>query len=474
MYEQKTKKFTKIVATISDRKCDASFLEQLYAEGMNAVRINTAHQQVEDTLKVIEQVRKVSSKIPIMIDTKGPEVRTREGTVQLEEGSTVTVGVDEEESNSSHINVSYKHFVQEVPVGKTILIDDGLIELEVIEKTDVLVCKVLNSGSFSGKKSINTPNTHLQNLPALTQKDRTYVEFAAQHNIAFIAHSFVRNKEDIKEIQDILDKHKASVQIIAKIENQEGVDNIDEILEHTFGIMVARGDLAMEIPGPRVPIVQKQLIAKARRAQKVCIVATQMLHSMIENPRPTRAEMNDIATAIYDKADAVMLSGETAYGKYPQKAVRVMTKIAEEVECELAGQDLNLEPKETYSIPEFLSSAAVLAADRLDAKAIIVDTTFGTTPRKLTRLRGLRPIYAFCYNKITTRQLALCYGIYSENMQEVNSSEEFVAKATQELLNKNLIIKEDLLVAIAGNFEPKHGASFIEVSTAENFVNKKY
>ncbi len=471
MYEQNTKKNTKIVATISDRKCDVDFLKELYLRGMNVVRINTAHQTVDDAKKVIDNVREVSEKIAVLIDTKGPEIRCTkpETPLTLKEGEHIFIGDNPEESSTEKcIHINYDGFVSQTPKGATILIDDGAFSLRVLEKKDdVLVAQVVSGGTFKDRKTIAVPGVHYD-LPPLTEKDKEFIEFAAKQEVAFIAHSFVRNRADVMAVQELLDKHNSTVQIIAKIENQEGVDNIDEILECTFGIMVARGDLGVEIPGHKVPSIQKTLIRKARDHQRVVIVATQMLHTMIENPRPTRAEITDVATAIYDRADAIMLSGETAYGSYPLDSVEMMTSIAHEVEAELATRKFRIPLKEAYLIPEYLALMSMHASLHLDAKAVVVDTTFGTTPRRISAFKGSTPIFSFCYNWQTVRQLALCRGIYAAYMEPVSSSEEFVRKAMKHLQRKETLADDDRVVVIAGNFEPTHGASFIEISTVKN------
>ncbi|HOK51966.1 MAG TPA: pyruvate kinase, partial [Bacteroidales bacterium] len=313
-------KKTKIIATISDRRCEPEFIRELYEEGMNVVRINTAHQSFEDAKRVIDNVRKVSDKIAILVDTKGPEIRTN-GVVEVYEVRTgdriVVRGSVDEPSHPGYIYVNYPEFVADVPVDSHILIDDGSLELIVREKDEhSLYCEVQNDGKIESRKSVNVPSVSFR-LPSLSEKDKEFVKFCIQEDVDFIAHSFVRNKEDVLAIQQILDEHKSAIKIIAKIENQQGVDNIDEILDYVYGVMVARGDLAIEIPYEKIPGIQRMIISKCIARRKPVIVATQMLHSMIEHPRPTRAEVSDIANAIFSHTDAIMLSGETAYGKYP-------------------------------------------------------------------------------------------------------------------------------------------------------------
>ena len=318
-------KQTKIVATISDQRCDVDFIKQLFDAGMNVVRMNTAHLGREGAEKLINNVRTVSNRIAILMDTKGPEVRTTvlAEPIPFKAGDRVkVVGNPEQETTRECISVSYPHFVKDLNVDGHILIDDGDLELVVVEKTpDYLLCEVQNEATLGSRKSVNVPGVRI-NLPSLTEKDRTNILYAIEKNIDFIAHSFVRNKQDILDIKAILDAHNSDIRIVAKIENQEGVDNIDEILEVADGVMIARGDLGIEVPQERIPGIQRVLIRKCILAKKPVIVATQMLHTMISNPRPTRAEVTDIANAIYYRTDALMLSGETAYGKYPVEAAR--------------------------------------------------------------------------------------------------------------------------------------------------------
>ena len=320
-------KKTKIVATISDQRCDVGLIQRLYDAGMNVVRLNTAHQDAAGMKRVIDNVREVSSHMAILVDTKGPAVRTTatHTPTDFKKGDMVNiVGNPELRTTRDTIAVTYKDFAKDVGVGAHILIDDGDLGLVVNHKDGgVLTCHVENDATLGSRKSVNVPGVRI-NLPALTERDRKNIAFAIDYDVAFIAHSFVRSKEDIAEIRHLLDAAGSDIRIIAKIENQEGVDHIDEILEAADGIMVARGDLGIEVPQERIPGIQRRLVDKAIRAHKPVIVATQMLQSMIHNPRPTRTEVTDIANAVYSHADALMLSGETAYGDYPEEAVKVM------------------------------------------------------------------------------------------------------------------------------------------------------
>ena len=304
-------KHTKIVATVSDQRCDVAFVEALYKAGMNVVRLNTAHMMEEGLTRVVNNVRTVSDRIGILMDTKGPEVRTtttvNKEPIPFKTGEIVKViGNPDQETSHDCICVSYKNFVNDLAIGSDILIDDGDLEMKVTGKSgDCLLCEIQNDATLGSRKSVNVPGVRI-NLPSLTEKDRNNILWAIDHDLDFIAHSFVRNKQDVLDIQRILDERNSPIKIIAKIENQEGVDNIEEILEVAYGVMIARGDLGIEVPAEKIPGIQRMLIRKCVEVKKPVIVATQMLHSMINNPRPTRAEVTDIANAIYYRTDALM------------------------------------------------------------------------------------------------------------------------------------------------------------------------
>jgi len=479
------RKKTKIVATISDFNCEVSFLQKLFDNGMNVVRINTAHASFEGAKKVIENVRKVSDKIALLMDTKGPEIRTRPLPMEVKvvEGQLIKIaGKLKEDSTKDLIQVNYKDFVEQIPENSKILIDDGALELLVIEKHEnYLQCKVMNSGVIQGKKSVNIPKAHMM-LPALSLKDIDFLHFAVEQKLDFIAHSFVRKKEDIEAVQKVLDEKSSSIKIIAKIENEEGVKNIEEILDIAYGVMVARGDLAIEISPEKLPGVQKRIVAMAIRKRRPVIVATQMLHSMIENPRPTRAEVNDVANAIYDGTDAIMLSGETAYGKYPVEAVSMMKRIAKEVETSIIHSKSKLEAKAlARKSQKALSSSDVVAAhliksgidisEKLNVKAIISDTTSGRSIRALAAYRSRHTIYAQCYSKQTMRKLALSYGVHVDYIKTPKSHEMFLKSALNNLIHKKAFKKENLVTIIAGNYGRAAGVSYIKVATVENLLH---
>ncbi|PWJ44250.1 pyruvate kinase [Sediminitomix flava] len=464
-------KNTKIVATISDRNCGVEFLTELYNSGMNVVRINTAHQTHEDSLRVVENVRKVSNQIGILVDTKGPEIRTTkmEESFEVHAGDEVWMAGDPDAvSTRECVFVNYAGFVNDVPVGSRVLIDDGSLELQVKEEKDgKLLCEAMNTGPISGKKSVNIPSVHVK-LPSITEKDRNYIRFAAEHNLDFIAHSFVRNAADVIAVQEILDECNSPAKIIAKIENQEGVDNIDEILDHVYGIMVARGDLAVEIPQENIPTVQKMIIDKCIARRRPVITATQMLHTMIDNPRPTRAEISDVANAVYDGSDAIMLSGESAYGKYPVEAVKTMASIA------AATEKYEGYKKDTEfviindDIGAFMAKSAYYATQHLNPRAILTDTAFGRTARAIAAYRPKTPIIAKCYDERVVRELSLTFGVRASYIEKGADSKAYIKEALQEMKSEKGFSAEDRIVVVGGNYGDAHGASFIEVTTVEN------
>ncbi len=478
-------KKTKIVATISDKNCEPEFLRQLYASGMDVVRLNTAHQTHDEALKVINNVRKVSEKIAILIDTKGPEIRTCpiDSPINVAYGDFINIkglnlddschlmeNINSDISKHTELYVSYSEFVRDVPVGSSILIDDGSVALTVTDKDcSNLICKVENGGVISGRKSVNIPSVHVK-LPSLSEKDKGFIEFAADYDVDFIAHSFVRNRDDVLAVQEILDKKKSRTKIVAKIENREGVENLDDILEHVYGVMVARGDLAVEIPAEKIPLIQKSIVRTCIERRKPVIVATQMLHSMIKAPRPTRAEVSDVANACFDYVDALMLSGETANGDYPVEAVKMMAKIASEVEF---GRKTFLDVPYMHhnKVVAYLAKAAVKASMRLNTCAIIADSMSGDTIRAIAAYRGDNPVYAQIYDKRVVRELALSYGVQADYVDAEDDSSELLRKSITTLVKKQQFSPDALVTVLAGHFGVNHGASYIEISTAGSIIN---
>ncbi len=466
------KKKTKIVATISNYNCEPDFIKSLYDAGMDVVRLNTAHQTHEDALKVIKNVRRVSDKIAILIDTKGPEIRTcpMDSPLKLSYGDCIRIkGAPGQKSSPDMICVSHGGFVNDVPVGSKVLIDDGSVSMSVTDKSsEFLVCCVDNDGIIEGKKSVNIPSVHVK-LPALSKKDKGFIELAADHDIDFIAHSFVRNQEDVLAVQEILDRKKSRIKIIAKIENSQGVKNIDEILECVYGIMIARGDLAVEIPAEKIPLIQKKIIRTCIEKRRPVIVATQMLHSMIKSPRPTRAEVSDVANACFDFTDALMLSGETAGGAYPLEAVKTMAKIAAEVE---AGHRHFLDvPYEIKNkVVAYLAKAAVKASMRLNTKAIIADSLSGNTILSIAAYRGENPVYAQIYDKRVMREMSLSYGVQADYVDKEKNASKLLKKSIAQLVKRKHFSPDSLITVLAGHFGEKHGASYIEISSAGSIM----
>lgn len=461
-------KQTKIVCSISDFRCDVEFLRKLFFEGMNVVRMNTAHATKEGMTQVIKNVRAVSPHIGILIDTKGPEVRstTVKEPISYKTGDVVKIfGRPEMESTHDIVNVSYKDFCRDVHEGDHILFDDGALDMLVMENTGpMIVAQVQNDGVLGSRKSVNVPGVHID-LPAITERDRSNILFAIEQDIDFIAHSFVRSAADVKAVQDILDEHNSDIKIISKIENQEGVDNIDEIIEASYGIMVARGDLGIEIPLERIPDIQREIIRKCVHARKPVIVATQMLHSMITQPRPTRAEVTDIANAIYMRTDALMLSGETATGKYPIEAVKTMSTIAEQAERDrqrLSGFDIPLSPN--CSQKEYLAYAAIDSTRRLGVAGIIADSMTGEVVRYLASFRGPKPILAICYRDKTQRLLNLSYGVIPVFQQDANSPEFTFLAALRMLKQKGYVTMDDKIAYLSGNLGLAAGTTFLEIN----------
>ena len=457
-------KRTKIVATISDKRCEIGFLTELYEAGMNVVRLNTAHQTLDEAMKVVRNVRAVSDQIALLIDTKGPEVRTCDIVVPVRvgKGEIIFMTGDRTLVAEKLIHVSYEHFVRDVQIGDKILVDDGDVELIVRDKKEnCLELEASNPGEIKDKKSINVPGVNMH-LESLSDKDRKFIQFAMDNKLDFIAHSFVRNKQDVMEIQQILDEQHSNIKIIAKIENQEGVNHIDEILDHVYGVMVARGDLAIEIDAEKIPLIQRYIVNKCIESKKPVIIATQMLHTMIDHPRPTRAEVSDIANAVFSGTDAIMLSGETAYGDYPLEAVKVMSRVAEANESILPPDANRNLVRINNEITAALARVAVRMTTMLPIKAIVVDTNSGRTARYLSAFRGGLPVYARCYDEHVMRELALSFGVRPYFSVKPHSRDEFMRDIPQVLL-QNGYQPEDQILVIGGSFGHVRGASFLEV-----------
>ncbi|MBR2151238.1 MAG: pyruvate kinase [Prevotella sp.] len=470
-------KQTKIVASVSDRRCDTEFIRSLFLAGVNVVRMNTAHASKEGIINIIRNVREVSSHIGILIDTKGPEVRTTgcEAPIEYKTGDVVKIfGRPEVDTTHDIINLTYPNFSADVYEGCHILFDDGLLDMEVIGiNGPAVIAQVTNDGVLGSRKSVNVPGVHIA-LPPLTDKDRKNIMLAIEQDIDFIAHSFVRSAADVRAVQAILDAYNSDIKIISKIENQEGVDNIDEIIDASYGIMIARGDLGIEVPIERIPGIQRQIIRKCIEKKKPVIVATQMLHSMIQNPRPTRAEVTDIANAIYSSADALMLSGETASGKYPIEAVKTMATIAEQAEKDRMNHQYIAPLASVSDIREFMAHAAIEATMKVGVKGIITDSSTGTTARMLAAFRGLHPVLAICYNDKLQRLLNLSYGVIPVYQKEHIGSERLFLAAVRMLRQKGYVDLNDKIAYLSGNVGAGGSTKFLEVNTVKEVFDQNY
>ena len=471
-------KQTKIVASISDRRCSVEFIHDLFEAGMNVVRMNTAHATPEGIREIVENTRKVSHHIGILIDTKGPEIRTTgcSAPIHYKVGDVVKIfGRPEMDTEHDIINLSYTNFANDIHEGDEILFDDGALCMKVIGiNGPAVIAQVQNEADLGSHKSVNVPGVHID-LSALTEKDVRNINLAIDLDIDFIAHSFVRSASDVKAVQDILDDRGSDIKIISKIENQEGVDNIDEIIEASYGIMIARGDLGIEVPIERIPGIQRSIIRKCVRAKKPVIVATQMLHTMIRNPRPTRAEVTDIANAIYYRTDALMLSGETATGDYPVEAVRTMAQIAEQAEKDKVREnDIVIPMSEHCTVREFLSRSAIESTETMNVKGIITDSSTGQTARNLAAFRGPNPVLAICYNEKLQRLLNLSYGVIPVYQKEHISPQELFLAAVRLLRQKGYIELDDRIAYLSGTSGINGGTTFLEINTARALFDESY
>ena len=465
-------KQTKIVASVSDFRCDVDFIRQLFNAGVNVIRMNTAHASVEGLRNTINNVRAVSHRLGLLIDTKGPEIRTTscEAPIAYKTGEIVNIsGCLDKETTHDNINVNYADFAKDVKVGCHILFDDGALDMEVMSTDgEKIVVKAQNDGTLGSRKSVNVPGVHIE-LPALTEKDKKNILFAIENNIDFIAHSFVRSADDVKAVQDILDAHGSDIKIISKIENQEGVDNIDEIIQASYGIMIARGDLGIEVPMEQIPSIQRMIIRKCRRARKPVIVATQMLHSMINNPRPTRAEVTDIANAVFSCTDALMLSGETACGKYPIEAVETMAHIAEQAESDKDySRDINLGPGDDNEVREYLAKCAIDATETLGVNAVLIDSGTGQMARNLAAFRGPTPIIAICYKESLIRSLNLSYGVHTIFAAEGTEAKEVLFRnAVKHMYEKGFLKEGNTIAYITGSYMKGGVNTILKIHTVE-------
>ena len=452
-------KRTKIIATIGPTSESVSMLKELITHGVNIARLNFSHGTHDEHLQRINNIRQASAEVgipvAIMLDTKGPEIRTgtlKENKITLTAGEIVTLTTADIIGDAKRFSINYNNLPNDVSVGSQILLDDGLIALSVIAiDGQEISCRILNTGELSNHKGVNVPNTIVK-LPAVTEKDRADIAFGIAQQVDFIAASFIRSAKDVLEIRRILEEAEADIHIIAKIENAQGVENLDEILEAADGLMVARGDMGVEIPAEEVPLVQKKMIAKCNKVGKPVITATQMLDSMIRNPRPTRAEASDVANAIFDGTDAIMLSGETAAGKYPLEAVKTMNNIAQITEKALNYEHLLLQNNHMASLSTTaaIGYATCMTASNLQAAAIITATESGSTARMISRFRPSSPIIAVTSSEKTLRKLILSWGVTPLLGEKVKDTDTMIDNAITASLQSGFIERGDLVVLTAG------------------------
>ncbi len=452
---------TKIVCTIGPATKEVETLKKLILAGMNVARINFSHGNYEDQKGYIEAIKQAREElnmpVALLLDTQGPEIRTgklEQMPVELKAHDIFTLVNEDIIGNKERVSISYKELYKDIKVGTQILIDDGKIELQVKEiRGKDVVCEVMNGGMLGNRKSINLPGTHV-NLPSLKEKDIQDLKDGCKADFDFVAASFVRSKEDVIAIRKVLDENGGKeIKIIAKIENQEGIDNLDEIIEVSDGIMVARGDLGVEIPFYEVPIMQKRFIQKCNDAGKLVITATQMLDSMTENPNPTRAEVSDVANAIFDVTGAIMLSGESAMGKYPVKCVETMNNIARAVEGYIKYWKRFTRREHDLSDLDYefnLNHSVTTTAMEMKAKAIFAYTETGNTPRMLASFLPACPIYALTNNEKTYRQLALAWNTTPILIKGKNKPNDIIAEGLEEAKRRGYVQEGDIVVLAGG------------------------
>ena len=457
-----TMKKTKIICTIGPVSEDVDTLVQLMDAGMNVCRLNFSHGDHDEQGNRIKNIRKAmeisGKRVSLLLDTKGPEIRTHEmaeGKVEFEAGDIVRVSMTEVAGTREKFSVSYEGLINDVEPGMHIMLDDGLIDLlvkELDKENGEIVCEVENPGVLKNKKGVNVPGASIK-LPALTEKDANDIRFGIEQGVDFIAASFVRRASDVLAIREILEEGNAShIQIIPKIENQEGIDNIDEILEVSDGLMIARGDMGIEIPVENVPAVQKMLIKKCNELGKPVVTATQMLDSMQNNPRPTRAEVTDVANAIYDGTDAIMLSGETAAGDYPVITVQTMSRIAirtEQAIAEMGTNKFSL-PGDKDDITEAIGRSVVHTAKNTGIETIVASTVSGYTARKISKYRPNAYIVALTFSEQQARSLALTWGVYPVVEEHPENTDEMFELANKAAKESEFAKEGDTIIVTAG------------------------
>jgi pyruvate kinase len=444
---------TKIIATIGPSTRSLEQLKRLIDAGCNVIRINMSHSTQEYAEALITDIRSISHEVGILVDTKGPEVRTTQtqGPVTLEDGNEVLIRGEYGDTTAEVIRVSYHALPQVLDVGTRVLVNDGQIELKV-EKVEPgqLRCRIIRGGTVTSRKGVNIPGIKLP-MPFLSEQDASDITFAVRQNADFIAASFIGDVEDVMQVRRLIERENGKTQIISKVESDYAVNNLDAIVEVSDGVMVARGDLGVEIPLEQVPVVQKRIIKSCLSMGKTVIVATEMLESMITNPRPTRAETSDVANAIFEGADAVMLSGETSVGKYSIDVVKTMGRIVEIAEQEVA-KNPKLPPNlKLTEVSELICKSAWLASTEINLRGILVPTSSGKTAKRMSRYRPSVPILATTPDLQIARSLSLCYGVYAKPVKHTfGRMESMVRRACEVMIDHQLLDRDDMIAIVAG------------------------
>ena len=464
-------KKTKIICSIGPASRKYDTMKSMIENGMNVARINFSHADLVEKKETVELVKKLNKELKtnvgILYDTKGPDFRTgivENESINLKEGKTIRIVKDDIVGTEEAITVNYRDALDAINIDDIILLEDGLMKLLVVDKDNKgLTCSIIVGGILGSRKGINVPGVNL-NMPFISEQDKEDIIYACRHDGDFLALSFVSSKEDILAVKDILDSEQSNMQIISKVESNTALANIDEIIEYSDGIMVARGDLGVEVPMKELPIIQKKIIEKCRKAGKFCIVATEMLASMYKNARPTRAEVTDIANAVLDGTDAVMLSGETTTGKYPIDAVRYMAEIVENTEKYLDYENI-VKPDYEADITDTIARSVVDASNMLDVKVIVAATLSGFTAKKISNLRPKTIILAACPTEKIAHFLSLRFGVYTTLLPVYESTDDMVEEAiakTKEFMN----LKENDLIVITGGFPnnaPVKSTNFLKI-----------
>ena len=478
----------KIICTIGPACGTEAVMRDLLRHGMDIARLNFSHGTHEDHARHIQRLRRAAQRegrtVCILQDLQGPKIRTGlledRNPVVLKTGSTVTISPGEAPGNASRISTTFPNLARELTPGARILLSDGLIELRVRKtRGKDIVCEVINGGTLGEHKGINLPGVALS-IPALTEKDRKDLEFGLQHGVDAVALSFVRTAADVTAVKQIIANHASDIPVIAKLEKPQAIDHLEEILEAADGVMVARGDLGVELAPEKVPVIQKHVIRRAAAWRKPVITATQMLESMIENPRPTRAETSDVANAIFDGTDAVMLSAETASGQYPRESVAIMSRIVVEAECNTAdlGQIRRRREHRGLSIAETICESIAHAAEDLPMGAIAIFTETGNTARMISKYRPKVPIYAFTPAEPVVRRMNLFWGVHPVRCRQAHSTQEMVNLAERDLVRRGLLKPGDVLGVVAGTRQASGSTNVMRLHVvteqeAENIVHPK-